>query len=1722
MKKKLLKIFIFLFFISWFTGFAQSNVCFKRLHGGFAEIMIPVNQWNGNNVTLTAHGIAGGLALSPVTLNTVDLPKVTSANGTQYYYIKRTAAAPTEDLVFEVSSQSDPAISYTLPALPQDQWNTAGTADVCGVPKADVCFNRLHGGFAEILIPVNQWNGNSVTLTAYGIAGGLALSPVTLNTVDLPKVTSANGTQYYYIKRTAAAPTEDLVFEVSSQSDAAVSYTLPAIPQDQWNTAGTADVCGVPKADVCFNRLHGGFAEILIPVNQWNGNTVTVKAFGYGGGTALSPVTLNTVDLPKVTSANGTQYYYIKQTAAYPTEDLVFEVSSPSDAAVSYTLPAIPQDQWNAAGTADVCGVPKADVCFNRQHGGFAEILIPVNQWNGNTVIVRAFGYGGGTALSPITLNTASLPKVTSANGTQYYYIKQTAAYPFEDLVFEVSSPSDAAVSYTLPVLPQSEWNNFTLQNACINKASGVCINRNGQTYTIYIPKNNWSGTDVWVKLYYPNGGVLYNQTFTNPATEIYNGFLCYKLTVNYNAYTNENIIAEVSSQSNAALYMLLNPIQQLCNGNACPNPVIPTFTQIAAINQGGIFNLPIASNEGITGTWIPAPNNQTTTTYTFTPAPGQYAGNATLTVEVKSLDWTKAPNSYIFTGKDKEGNNVDGLYIPVKKAYEMWRNGNYMKGVDIPSGTVTADVLWEDNMGLIKSKENYTLDIIGSGEDAKIKVPVNKVKEGNALVAFKVNGEVFWSWHVWVTDDPTNGTTYKSYDDVKRQLSDGTVETIPNAEWGWMDRNLGAIGSSLNGEGWNRNGGLMYQWGRKDPFPPLTNRDASFYQVTGSIGKIIYNEAVPRFNFPNSFNYKNFNDLRLFINKSTANITDNIRTSVKNPLSLLYVNDDGTTNPSIYGTASNVPYYYNWFGQVPGLQTSDLSKVNLWSDNSLGVQATTDISVPQPYRNKSSYDPCPNGWRLPSLLVASSLKSMRIDFTPFGTKINSPLSALNTYQIPPGLSNLKTYLTGIKIYPQYGFDMSNVGGNNIGIFPGTGWIGNGISTDTRYHGKPEFTDQLETYLWTSTMTSFGGYSSIASALRLIPSSDQIVNNYRPDPTNYPNVYGFYNYRPAEDYPTNNAHACRCIKDPLFVKNNYNFETTFFSETETYKTGLDNPNTYMVTKSTADQTVSIPVSKAFSVQSNYLGNTQILNTTSFNDLKANVLWTDNPALVTQLTIDNTSSKDGNINVKVNANQSGNAVVTLHNGSISNPVYWSWHIWVTNTPVNSLTYANDDPIITDNYMNYTQQGTIMKTTIQDRNLGAIDVMPALYTQSAADIVQLNNSQGLHYQWGRKDPLPTFTNIAPNNTKFNVFSGTTNNGVVTYSTLTETTYNSTNIVDYNTYKSSINTADKIDVRIEKLLGYSVANPLKFMKPTVAYPTRSDVTYILGSDWLFDTNYHGLYDERWGLGTKKSVFDPCPDGWRIPETGTTPIKSSPWSLKNNPEFFTSGGRDGKIVDLTEEGYYGAVITHYPAGIISPYGNTVGFKFENSLYNVGYYPKGYMRGKRSVLNAGQLNGTIDALSASGIWYANLHQNLTGRGTFMSLDRFNRILVKYTDADPYVGMNCRCVKQEDNGTPRGPLPGIPVTANTGLQARTAFSKTAIEEKVKDDKLILYPNPVKDILYIEAKDDKDYYYQIYNMSGQLVKEGKFINKQTDVTSLLSGAYLVRINNSETIVKIIKK
>ena len=79
-----------------------------------------------------------------------------------------------------------------------------------------------------------------------------------------------------------------------------------------------------------------------------------------------------------------------------------------------------------------------------------------------------------------------------------------------------------------------------------------------------------------------------------------------------------------------------------------CANPinttitVLPnlesTFNQLDEICEGQSLTLPLTSNEGISGTWLPAIDNTLTTEYTFTPDTNQCASEATMVVTVTPL----------------------------------------------------------------------------------------------------------------------------------------------------------------------------------------------------------------------------------------------------------------------------------------------------------------------------------------------------------------------------------------------------------------------------------------------------------------------------------------------------------------------------------------------------------------------------------------------------------------------------------------------------------------------------------------------------------------------------------------------------------------------------------------------------------------------------------------------------------------------------------------------------------------------------------------------------------------------------------------------------------------------------------------------------------------------------------------------------------------------------
>ena len=259
-------------------------------------------------------------------------------------------------------------------------------------------------------------------------------------------------------------------------------------------------------------------------------------------------------------------------------------------------------------------------------------------------------------------------------------------------------------------------------------------------------------------------------------------------------------------------------------------------------------------------------------------------------------------------------GGSVD---IPVERANEspIAITGATLSGglyhQILSSTSWTASILWQSVTGLV-TVSNAT----GTGPTGRFTITANTPASnngGNAVVQIKNStNEVLWSWHIWVTGyDPNNGgTTYSR--------SNGTKTYV------FMDRNLGATAaaSSSSSDQASVVAGLMYQWGRKDPFPGINSWSITagtdptvVYNASGTSMNVLANaQAVPSSAVPN-----------------------NLTNSIRNPF-------------VFYKYASSL---YDWFVY----DNSSYQNNNLWGG--------ADISVTT-FAAKTVFDPCPAGWRVP------------------------------------------------------------------------------------------------------------------------------------------------------------------------------------------------------------------------------------------------------------------------------------------------------------------------------------------------------------------------------------------------------------------------------------------------------------------------------------------------------------------------------------------------------------------------------------------------------------------------------------------------------------------------------------------------------------------------------------------------------------------------------------
>jgi hypothetical protein len=327
----------------------------------------------------------------------------------------------------------------------------------------------------------------------------------------------------------------------------------------------------------------------------------------------------------------------------------------------------------------------------------------------------------------------------------------------------------------------------------------------------------------------------------------------------------------------------------------------------------------------------------------TFSLTVGGVLSNGNVTGGIRSRDFVVQPrdttpiptNCYILRpALSGVPANKTHAYIPLEGVYRYWEDYLMENGDSIPTGTVEAELLWQDRPGQGNVVKNISVKNATKRDSAYIYAEAGPV-QGNAVVAMKVNGKIYWSFHLWVTE-------YNPYEAAGQMLYTGTIQNI------FMDRNLGALSNEYDAAGEAR--GLFYQFGRKDPFPRGTawNGGTNFmwYDKSGSSLGTITVLSTP-----------------LPVMPSTK-----IR-----PLEAI---PETLRNPTVFYDVSPWPL--------------SVENDSIW-DTQGG--------------NKSAFDPCPEGWRVPPQ------RESGIAASPW-----APIS------LPPAPSTNGFYYLGLGYFPFSGY----------------------------------------------------------------------------------------------------------------------------------------------------------------------------------------------------------------------------------------------------------------------------------------------------------------------------------------------------------------------------------------------------------------------------------------------------------------------------------------------------------------------------------------------------------------------------------------------------------------------------------------------------------------------------------------------------------------------------
>ncbi len=324
-------------------------------------------------------------------------------------------------------------------------------------------------------------------------------------------------------------------------------------------------------------------------------------------------------------------------------------------------------------------------------------------------------------------------------------------------------------------------------------------------------------------------------------------------------------------------------------------------------------------------------------------------------------------------------------------------------------------------------------------------KIYVKAAKPGNALIAAydddpyaNENANILWSWHIWVPNegvDPEGGAI-EYYHYLWDETGIDTSNFVPGRLV--MNLNLGALKEKADGNYIDTDTyGMIYQWGRKDPFLPTRFKpttpgnhgysfpsDSKYYDgsyskgtriigaydnadefidMTGNDGSIAYKgQFLFDTNAPNNANIDgDFGD------------TDNeiICNSVKHPTTFIAAATTFTIESSTVGSGghADISVYKNEGDWLP--DGDDF----LWGGghpNDKAYIISSSAYLEDDYGpNKTIFDPCPYGWR-----VAPG--DLWLGFTKTGKNITYNGSNWDQFNTPNDVTTT-SYQSGFTLYMQ-------------------------------------------------------------------------------------------------------------------------------------------------------------------------------------------------------------------------------------------------------------------------------------------------------------------------------------------------------------------------------------------------------------------------------------------------------------------------------------------------------------------------------------------------------------------------------------------------------------------------------------------------------------------------------------------------------------------------------